>query len=284
MGRILGLITEKLTTLADAHDRDTLRRKHKAITALFPYAAWQERDKQYPILDLLLHAAEASRFEGFLWHRIRPFLDILFSDAGHFPQKRTIMLASPYLPWGRWLFQKDLFQAWAETASTIPKEKGVAPSVVDALLQIAYCGWLQPHGHDEVWSWLMLRPVLPPICTGRRVGSDSDVVGVIRNLKDIEILKSYLVLVWSEWDSVRHNGFLEMCESMREDFGGIEMRPHRVDLVGRLDEVLGQLERGLECLRQDRPELDEDGLQERKEQYGKLRDILLEENGKVLEV
>jgi len=45
---------------------------------------------------------------------------------------------------------------------------------------------------------------------------------------------------------------------MREDFCGIEMDRYRVDLVQRLDHVLGELDRGLEYLREDRPELYEE--------------------------
>ena len=275
MGQILGLITEKLTTLADAHDRDTLRRKYKAITALFPYAAWQERDKQYPILDVFLLAAKTSWFEESLWYHIQPFLEMQLNGTGYVSPKRAIMFASPYMPWG-----EDLIQAWAAVVSTIPKEEEAAPSVVDALFRIAW-GWSHCDLGD-VWSWLTLRPSLPPKCRGRRMGSDSDVVKVVRNLKNIEILKSYLLLVWSEWNSLL-DGLDMMCDSIREDFGGIEMCPHRADLVERLDHVLGQLDRGLEYLQQDGPELDEDDLERRKEQYGKLKEVLLEVDRKVLE-
>jgi len=97
----------------------------------------------------------------------------------------------------------------------------------------------------------------------------------VRILKDIEILKSYLVLVWSEWDSLG-SGFFMMCDSIREDFGGVELYLHRADLTQRLDHVLGQLDRGLEYLQQHEPELDEDEVQRRKGQYGELRAILLE--------
>ena len=44
---------------------------------------------------------------------------------------------------------------------------------------------------------------------------------MVRGLKDIKVLKSYLFLVWSEWDTPY--GFDEMCTSILEDFGGICM-------------------------------------------------------------
>ena len=60
---------------------------------------------------------------------------------------------------------------------------------------------------------------------------------------DIEVLKSYLFAVWSEWDWLSNYCFDEMCILIRDDFGGIEMGHHRTDLIQRLDDVLGQLDR-----------------------------------------
>jgi hypothetical protein len=69
------------------------------------------------------------------------------------------------------------------------------------------------------------QPSLPPECSGRSRGSSADVVRQIRGLGDIEILKSYLLLVWSEWDHVgdeQSGGLAEMQISIREDF--VELR------------------------------------------------------------
>jgi len=280
VGQVLGLIIEKLTTLADAHDKDTLFRKRKAITALFPFAALQERDKQYPILDVFV---KTSRACGLLWDHIGPFLETPLNGAGDFSLKRAIMLVSPYISWDERFFGEDMAQAWAATASTIPKEEEIAPSIVDTLFQITYWKLLQPHNHGDVWSWLTLRPPLPPVCSGRYLGSGSGVVRTVRGLEDIGILKSYLLLVWSEWDFLR-DGFDEMCNLICEDFSGIEMYPCRADLVERLDQVLGQMNRGLEYLRQSKPEFHETYFQIGRKQYGKLRGILLEEDRKTLEV
>jgi len=148
------------------------------------------------------------------------------------------MLVSPYMPWG-FGFHEDLAQAWAATASTILKEEEIAPSIVDTLLQIAHWGLLQPHNYGDLWSWLTLRPSLPPICRGRWMGSHPNVVRMLRSLKDIEILKSYLFLIWSEWSSLWDEGFDNIYDSIRENFRGIEMCSDRADLVERLDHVLG---------------------------------------------
>ena len=169
---------------------------------------------------------------------------------------------------------KDLVRAWVATASTIPKGKEVAPSLVDTLLQIAYFGWLPPGNPDDVWLWLTLRPSLPPICQGSRLGSGSRVILRVQNLEDLEILKSYLLLVWSEWDSLLDSDFPTMCQCVRKEFSGVETNSHRVDLVQRLDHVIGQLDRGLEYFQRNRPELKEGNLRERTVKYEELRKIL----------
>jgi len=272
----LDLISKKLTALIDARDRDTLGRKRKAITLLFPYAVWQERSEQYKILDALSRAARTLRPMRLMWYHVEPFLGTLLNDTSRISLKRAAMLVSPCFPWDEWRHRKDLIQTWVTTASVVPKDEQVAPSVVETLLQIAYHNFasLQPN-NGEIWSWLTIQPSLPPTCWGRYLGSDFDVVQAARKLRDIEILKSYLVIVWSEWDSLG-SGFFTMYDSVREDFSGTELYFHRADLAQRLDHVLGQLDKGLEYLRQHRPELGEDDVQERKDQYGKLRAILLE--------
>ena len=264
-------------TWANAHDWLTLRRDRKAITALFPYAVWQERYRQQTmILDVLLRAANASRSYAFLWYCIQPFMKTLLNDASDVSLKRVAILASPYIPWRSWEFQV-LIQAWVKPASAIPKEKEVASSVVDTLLRIACFGLLLPDNRGDVFSWLTLRPSLPPICIGRRLGSHRAVMNQVRELGDIEILKSYFLLVWSEWDPLRGFGFRMMCESIRKDFTGVEANPHRAELVQRLDHVIGQLDRGLAYLQRERPELKEENLQKRKDQYETLRKILRED-------
>jgi len=159
--QILGLITNKLMALTDARDWDTLNRKSKAITALFPYAVWQERDEQYKILDALLRAARVLRPKRLMWYRVEPFLGTLLNDTSHISLKRTAMLVSPCFPWDEWHHRKDLIRAWVATASVVPKEEQVAPSVVETLLQISYHNFilLTPNPGD-IWSWLTLRPYL----------------------------------------------------------------------------------------------------------------------------
>jgi len=268
------LIIKQLITWANAHDLSTLRRNYKAITALFPYVAQQGRYRQNPmIFNAFLHAANASSLGESLWERIQPFTNTLLNDASDIPLKRAAMFASPYILWYRQDF-RDLVQAWVETASAIPKEKEIAPSVVGALLQVAHKGLLPPGNHGDVWSWLTLRPSLPPICRGRNLGSSPRVMLQVRGLEDIEILKSYLLVVWSEWDCLQDPPKMYKC--IREEFSGVEASSHRAELVQRLDEVIRELNKGLVYLQRDKPDLEEEELRKRKRQYEKLRKILKE--------
>ena len=131
----MGLIAERLTTLVDADDWDTLRRKRKAITTLFSYLVLQEQDGQYPTLEIFLRATKTTKLDGFMWHRAQPFLDTLLNDATHPSLKRAVVPASPYIPRGKWICGEDLIRPWATTASAIPYKKEIAQSVVDTLLQ-----------------------------------------------------------------------------------------------------------------------------------------------------
>ena len=110
------------------------------------------------------------------------------------------------------------------------------------------------------------------------MGGDLGIVQMVRNLKDIEILKCYLLLIWSEWDYLASGGFDESCASISEDFCGIENGHHRAELIQHLDRILAQLDRGLEYLQQHNPNLGERDFRMMEDQYEKLKDILLETN------
>ena len=97
----------------------------------------------------------------------------------------------------------------------------------------------------------------------------------VKGLKNIEILKSYLLLVWSEWDAIG-DGFDEMCALLYEDFSGVEMGHHQVDLIQQLDHILGQLDQGLEYLMQYNPHLDGEDPHFMAQQYRKLKEVLQE--------
>ena len=270
MGRVSDLITQKLEAMVEAVDRCPLQSKGKAISALLPYAVWQERDGHPEMLDTILHAARASRMLEFMWGRVGQYAERLLSEAS----PRAVILASSHIPWGRPTHggeRKNLVLRWAAAVSEVPYTEELGPSVVDTLLQIASEAELLPHIPVNIWSWLTKQPSLPPICRGRYVGTRVHIVEAIRELKDIEILKSYFLLVWSEWDSLQIDGFNKMCASIREDFGRVGMGHHRTDLIQRLDHVLGQLDQGLDHFRQHDPNLSAGYLQNMKHDYKKLK-------------
>ena len=73
--------------------------RHKAITALFPYAAKQGQSGQNRLLDILLDSARASKRQGFMWHRIGPPITMLLNKENPIFLRQAIILISPHLPW-----------------------------------------------------------------------------------------------------------------------------------------------------------------------------------------
>jgi len=262
--------------MIDAADPWLLRSNGKAITTLFSYAVGREGDGEHEMLDLLFHIFRTSGWWGFAWRRIEPLVDALLSEESPISSKRAIILASPHFPWDQFIAGKRLIQSWVAAASAVPYTDDIGQSVVSTLLLIAFQKSLRPHVPVGMWSWLNERPSLPPICRGRYWGSHVFVVDAVKALGDIEILKSHLLLVWSEWDYLGYGGFEGMRSLVVENFSGIGAGYHRGDLLRHLDHVLGQLDLGLGHLRQRKPSLDEYSVQRMKLQYESLRDTLLE--------
>jgi len=262
--------------MAAAADPAYIYSKRKAVTAFFPYAVSRGRDGEHAIVDKFLDVADASDpAKRFMWGAIRPFIPALFDEAS--PQ--TIVLASPHVPWDGGLHDKNVVTKWAEAVSAVSAAsytEEVKQSVVETLLCIASADSLRPYIPVDSWSWLKKRPSLPPVCLGRLKGTRVEVFREVRKLGDIETLKSYLLLVWSEWDyaDIWFGGDAEMQTSIREDFSGAEMKHHREELIRRLDHILRELDRGLGHLKQYKPALGEQGVQRAKKQYGELRRML----------
>jgi len=272
VGQISSLIIEKVKVITAAEDPTELRAKRKVIATLLPYAIWQERDGESEVLDAFLDAARASGMSGFVWHRVEYFTRTLLHEA----TPRAIVLVSPRIPWHWLTIGEGSIQLWVAAASAAQYTEEVAQCVVDTLLRIASEDELLPHITVNVWSWLTKQPSLPPVCLGRFYGSYLHVVKAVRGLGDIEVLKSYMLLAWSEWNALWDEGFDEICVSLREDFGGVGMGLHRADFVQRLDHILGQLDQGLASLKRHNPNLRQRRFQKMKDQYGKLKEILLE--------
>jgi len=226
--------------MAQAEDQQLFHAKRKAISSLFPYVLWQDQVGQQELLDALSHAAMAPRSAQFIWRCVKSYITQLSKKPSPRSSNQVFVLASPYVSWCNGLYDENMVTRWAAAAAKIPYTEEVGQSVVDALLHIASVDSLRPHIPVGIWAWLKRRPSLPPECSGRSKGSERDVVCHIRALGDIEVLESYLVLVWSEWDPILSDGFVEICTSIREDFGGIGMEHYREDLIKRLDHVLGE--------------------------------------------
>jgi len=285
---VLGLIVQELKTTVAANDGPPIHPKRKAITAFFPYAVWRKRDGQHELLDTLFHLFGAmviqmrhetpppSLSDGrmFMWCHIEPLVATLLNEESSIPLKQAIILASPYMPWKGFANNENLIQLWGAAAPSVPYANDIGQSVVSTLLRIANDTSLQPHIPVGMWSWLNKLPSLPPVCWAHFCGSTPHVVRVVRALGDIEILKSYLLLIWSEWEEWTSLVALdEMRASLQGDFSGLGMGPHRQDLLRQLDSVLGRLDPDLEHVH---PNLNTHVIQRMKEEYGKLREVLLE--------
>jgi len=262
-----------METMAYAGEPRELLDKRKAITTLLPYGVWQERRGRHEVLDVCLRAAVVAQGLGFRWYHSSRVANIFPSKA----TPRATLLVSPHFHWNPSNGRVGLVRQWAAAVSVTPYTEEVAQSVVDTLLRVVSQPVFWPHITFDVWSWLKRRPSLPPVCPGRREGTYWGNVKAVRRLGGPENFKSYLVVVWSEWDPLG-DGFDEMCVAIPQDFGGPGMGHHRADLIQRLDYVLGQLGRGIDDLRQHKPGVNEDCFGKMKDQYGKLRGILLEEN------
>ena len=274
MEQLSGLITQKLEAMAGIPGTNpTLRSKRKAINAVFPYAVHLARGGERGMMDVIIRLALGPGSDEFMWRRIGPYIITLFDESSPPCLNQVITLAAPYAGWIYGSYTQNAVSRWAAAVLATPYSEGVGRRVVDTLLQIARFPSLRPHVPVDVWAWLKRRPSLPPVCRGRHLAATPDIFHHVRGLGDTEILTSYFLLVWSEWDYVFFHP--DELDSIERDFGGIGMWSHREGLIGHLDHVLEQLRRGLEHFQQHRPEFDEDYLQRREEQYGQLRKILL---------
>jgi len=188
---------------------------------------------------------------------------------------------SPHLLWP-WHMDEHWVQQWAAAASVVPYTDEIGQSVVDTLLQIASNLSLQSHIPISMWSWLRKSPSLPPVCAGRYWGTNSYTIQMVQEIGDIEILTAYLLLIWSEWEY--QDATQKMHTLIRGDFSGIRMGHHRRRLLQHLDNVLGQLELGLQHFQQHNPSISEDRIQERKSQYRKFKEVLLEVDREAIEL
>lgn len=227
------------------------------------------------MVDVLSRAAMSSNSAGFVWRRIARYITTLFDEPRPSSLDSVITLMSPRVHWIHKSDGEDAVVRWAAASMAVPHTEVVGRSMIDALLQIASTNYV-PRIPIELWVRMRDQQSLPPFCLGRFRGSYPAVVRFVRGLGDVEILKSYFLLIWSEWDWLRPSGLNEIEVSIREDLCGTGMRHHRRHLIERLDHVLRQLDRGFEYLRQHNPKIHEHHLRLAKNDYRWLKRVLLE--------
>ena len=265
--------------MAEETDPDQTLSERKAISALFPYAISLGRGAHQGMANGIMRLTMIPRSTRFMWHCLE---STLFVESSSPSLNRTIILVAPYLPWTDARHDQHMVDRWAAAVLAVGRVEEVCESVVDVLLQIASNGSLRSLVPDGIWALLKDRVSLPPVCRGRSLGTRLDVILHVRGCGDVEILKSYYLLIWSEWDSFSDPVINEMETSIREDFGGVRMWGHREDLMGRLDHVLAQLNMGSEYLNREKPGIDEVAIEPAREQYTKLRDALMNEERETL--
>ena len=222
--------------------------------------------------DAIFRLFGAYREAELWWPHIITHITSFFDKSIPVSLNRVIILTLPYIRRDAYALDPiTVVSRWIAAASVVPYSE-VDQNMIEALLVISP---LHPDIPVNVWAWLNKRPSLPPKSRGRSVASRDHVIRHIRRLGDIEILKSYFLLVWSEWQLHWEDCLMEMGMSIREDFGGIGMQGHRDDLINRLDFIYEELGQNLDHFRRYRWRVDEDDLQHMKEQYRRLKDALL---------
>ena len=261
----------------------------EAIHVLFWYAVHQERCGDADFFDAILRLAGKQSNQNTLRELLWPLgVSKMFTRAS----PRAIIHVTPHLGLATEPISatQDLISEWLAAVSVTPRTEEVARSVVIALLQIAANGDLWLSIPADVWLWFNERPTLPPPGSGDSWWkSDPGIVRTIRGLNDTEILASYLIMVWSKWEHIFNVDYPEMRTSVHDGFRGIGMGCHRIELIQRLDYVLGELDQRSE--RSDaekylwRYEVEDHEMPEiKREKYEELKKILQEADQEATEM
>ena len=216
------------------------------------------------------------------WTRqyIRPVIPKLLAEGSPAALRRGTLLALPHLELA-WLDSeepREFIELWISAADAVGDGEDVCQAVVDVLLQMAFFHSVRAHIVPGAWTWLNKRPALPPRCRGRLLCSiGSNVLPAVRAREDIQLLTSYLITMWSEWDCAGEWAFEGMCEALWDEFCGSddgEVVECRKDLLGRLNLVLAELGKGLGHLRVRHPDMQPDEFEVIRERYRELKRIL----------
>ena len=232
------------------------------------------------LLDEILLAVRRSS-QGSSWVRrcIGPFIDQGFSRSVSGVNLRITVCALPYLE-DTWFHAADKYtfvQRLVSAASRLEYTPEIGRSMVEVLLRMACVYHWRSHITREAWRWLERRPQLPPVCRARSLCcNDLGAISKVESLEGIEILKGYLIVVWSEWDWLAPWVCSYMCAVIRKRFGGERKRGHRDELRDRLVHIQKQLDLGLDHLRELGSEMTATCFQPTKEAYEALMETLSE--------
>ena len=212
---------------------------HKAISVLFPYAVLLARHGQLEMLDAFTRAARASDSWHFMWHHLKPFTMMLFDKPNPPSLNWVLRLISPGLFLRDQRYNNSIV-TWPAVVPSYAKE--VDRSAVGEVLRVAF------------------------VTPGYSMATERPTVRQVRALGDAEVLRSYLLLIWSLafFIDYKHEDFAEMQVSIREEFSGIGIRRHREDLIECLNQILKELEQRRETV---------------VEEYRELKRLLLEVDG-----
>ena len=214
----------------------------KATIAFLQYAARQEEDSTGELLPSCRILAAFSLISYWILTTAPQRLKVVLPLWFEYP----ILAAFKY---GRQFARhasdiSGIMQLWMEAASAVPYTDDVCGSVVVGLLNMASSDELSSHIPLVAWNWLNKRPVLPPECIALLPEATESVVQTIHRLGGVELIASYLYIIWSEertpWDQD------VMDRLIREELGGIEAAGYRIDLIRRLDHVLLRLDQSQE--------------------------------------
>ena len=149
------------------------------------------------MVDAIFCAFGANYGMNLQWRHIKTYITSLFDKSNTPSLNRVIILTLPYVQ--QHLYPSDATTAvarWIIAALAVPHSE-VDQSMVEALLMVSSNDSMRTHIPVDIWVWLNKRPPLPPLCQGRFNASRRLGFCHIRGLGDIEILKSYLFLIWS---------------------------------------------------------------------------------------
>ena len=242
--------------------------KFKAVIAFLPYAVRQEDNGIGKPLNIPLHTARFSQPHPIIFFKLAAVVlpvSFHYVTLHAFRYKYSLLRHAIDIP--------AMMQLWMGVVSALPYSDDIVRAVADAVLGMASIKELSPHIPLHSWGWLNKRPVLPRGSPGLLHGNSRTVIRVVRELRDVNLTVSYLLIVWSEWGHLQPDVFLAMRRLIREELSGIGLAGYRVDLIERLKYVVFRISQGWNIHPIDNDS--SDNLAERMMQYEELKRDLL---------